>query len=123
MAKDASAVSAAPKTRAPKTNAAASKEKKPRKAAADGEKRSSSPYNLFMKEELPRVKKANPSLNHKDAFKVAAQNVRFYFNFSGPLVRPTPRTLSEDKREALVNGLIILAKQNIFSLNKLKFLY
>ena len=27
-----------------------------------------------MQTELPKVKKANPSLSHKDAFKVAAQN-------------------------------------------------
>lgn len=42
------------------------------------EKRAASPYNLFMKTELPKVKKANPSLNHKEAFKVAAQNVSPY---------------------------------------------
>lgn len=28
-----------------------------------------------MKTELPKVKKSNPSLSHKEAFKVAAQNV------------------------------------------------
>lgn len=39
------------------------------------EKRAPSPYNLFMQTELPKVKKANPSLSHKEAFKVAAQNV------------------------------------------------
>lgn len=39
------------------------------------EKRAASPYNQFMKSELVKVKKSNPSLSHKDAFKVAAQNV------------------------------------------------
>lgn len=38
------------------------------------EKRAASPYNIFIKSEVPKVKKANPSLSHKDAFKVAAQN-------------------------------------------------
>ena len=33
-----------------------------------------SAYNLFMKTEIPKVKKANPKLSHKDAFKRAAAN-------------------------------------------------
>jgi hypothetical protein len=41
----------------------------------DKEKRAASPYNQFMKTELGKVKKSNPNLSHKDAFKVAAQNV------------------------------------------------
>ena len=45
-------------------------------SVAPKEKRAASPYNLFMQTELPKVKKANPSLNHKEAFKAAAQNVR-----------------------------------------------
>ena len=32
------------------------------------------PYNLYMKEELVRIKKADPSLVHKEAFKQAAAN-------------------------------------------------
>ncbi|KAJ3308605.1 Axial regulator YABBY 4 [Blyttiomyces sp. JEL0837] len=36
--------------------------------------RAPSAYNLFMKNELPRVKAANPTMSHKDAFKVAASN-------------------------------------------------
>ena len=43
--------------------------------AAPKEKRAASPYNNFMKTELTKVKKANPSLDHKEAFKVAAGNV------------------------------------------------
>ena len=33
-----------------------------------------SAYNLFMKTEIPKVKKANPKLSHKEAFKRAAAN-------------------------------------------------
>ncbi|CAG8737974.1 22468_t:CDS:2 [Gigaspora margarita] len=32
-----------------------------------------SPYNKFMKTELAKVKAENPTLNHKEAFKQAAQ--------------------------------------------------
>ncbi|KAI7863250.1 uncharacterized protein EV154DRAFT_534834 [Mucor mucedo] len=32
------------------------------------------PYNLFMKTELGRVKETTPGITHKDAFKQAAQN-------------------------------------------------
>ncbi|EKX44664.1 hypothetical protein GUITHDRAFT_163519 [Guillardia theta CCMP2712] len=37
-------------------------------------KKGASPYNMFMKEELARVKKENPDLDHKKAFKMAAEN-------------------------------------------------
>ena len=37
-------------------------------------KRAPSAYNTFMKEEIAKVKKANPSLDHKEAFKKAASN-------------------------------------------------
>ncbi|ORY90453.1 hypothetical protein BCR43DRAFT_528096 [Syncephalastrum racemosum] len=33
-----------------------------------------SPYNKFMKDELKKVKDANPGIAHKEAFKKAAQN-------------------------------------------------
>ena len=36
--------------------------------------RKASPYNKFMKKEIKKVKKANPSMDHKEAFKVAAGN-------------------------------------------------
>ena len=39
--------------------------------------RQPSPYNNFMKKELAKVKKDNPKLDHKEAFKVAANNVIF----------------------------------------------
>ncbi|CAI2166112.1 17731_t:CDS:2 [Funneliformis geosporum] len=32
-----------------------------------------SPYNKFMKTELPKVKADNPNISHREAFKVAAQ--------------------------------------------------
>ncbi|KND04206.1 uncharacterized protein SPPG_01639 [Spizellomyces punctatus DAOM BR117] len=43
----------------------------PKKAAA-GSKRGASPYNLFMKSELAKVKAETPTIGHKEAFKVAA---------------------------------------------------
>lgn len=42
-------------------------EKKPRAPSA---------YNIFMKTEVSKVKAENPKLDHKEAFKVAAANVR-----------------------------------------------
>ena len=35
-----------------------------------------SAYNLFMRTEIPKVKKANPIMNHNDAFKMAAANFK-----------------------------------------------
>ena len=37
-------------------------------------KRALSPFNLFMKSELVKIKQANPSINHMVAFKQAAHN-------------------------------------------------
>ena len=36
--------------------------------------RAPSAYNKFMKDEIAKVKKANPELGHKEAFKIAAAN-------------------------------------------------
>ncbi|CAG8530237.1 6868_t:CDS:2 [Funneliformis caledonium] len=36
-------------------------------------KRKLSPYNAFMKSELPKVKAENPDLEHKAAFKLVAE--------------------------------------------------
>ena len=33
-----------------------------------------SPFNIFMRDELKRIKTANPSINHMIAFKQAAKN-------------------------------------------------
>ena len=35
-----------------------------------------SAYNRFMKTEIPKVKKANPKISHKEAFKKAASNYK-----------------------------------------------
>lgn len=50
---------------------------KPRKTTAtttkqDKQKRAPSVYNLYMKTELARIKKANPTMDHKAAFTAAA---------------------------------------------------
>ncbi|KAI8914829.1 hypothetical protein PhCBS80983_g00779 [Powellomyces hirtus] len=44
------------------------------KKAAGTSKRGASPYNMFMKTELAKVKKEKPDIGHKDAFKLAASN-------------------------------------------------
>ncbi|KAJ3207643.1 hypothetical protein HDU67_007343 [Dinochytrium kinnereticum] len=49
----------------------AEKTAKPKKEKST---REPSAYNLFMKAELPRIKKADANLSHKDAFKLAASN-------------------------------------------------
>ena len=36
--------------------------------------RDPSPYNVFIREEIPRLKAENPAMTHKDAFKAAAKN-------------------------------------------------
>lgn len=36
--------------------------------------RAPSAYNKFMKDEIVKVKKDNPALTHKEAFKIAAAN-------------------------------------------------
>eukprot|EP00341_Mesodinium_pulex_P009485 CAMPEP_0116932232 /NCGR_PEP_ID=MMETSP0467-20121206/28307_1 /TAXON_ID=283647 /ORGANISM="Mesodinium pulex, Strain SPMC105" /LENGTH=68 /DNA_ID=CAMNT_0004612859 /DNA_START=36 /DNA_END=242 /DNA_ORIENTATION=- len=46
----------------------------PAAKAATKTKRAPSAYNQFMKSEIAKVKKANASLDHKEAFKVAAGN-------------------------------------------------
>merc|ERR1711981_402793 len=40
----------------------------------DKVKRAPSAYNLFMKSELAKVKKANPKMDHKEAFTAAAKS-------------------------------------------------
>ena len=44
------------------------------KSTEPKEKRPPSAYNLFMKSELAKVKKAQPTLDHKQAFTAAANN-------------------------------------------------
>ena len=50
-------------------------DKSPKKAAAADKPKKLTPYNAFMKTELAKVKKAQPTLSHKEAFKAAAGNV------------------------------------------------
>ncbi|CAO3586021.1 unnamed protein product [Absidia cylindrospora] len=48
------------------------KDKSPRSPLVSVKKLS--PYNKFMKTELPKVKAAEPTLSHKEAFKKVAAN-------------------------------------------------
>ncbi|KAI3655170.1 hypothetical protein MP638_003353, partial [Amoeboaphelidium occidentale] len=45
-----------------------------KKEKKEGGPKKPSAYNLFMKDELARVKKDHPNLDHKEAFKKAAGN-------------------------------------------------
>ena len=55
--------------------AKAVKADKPAKATGEAKaKRAPSAYNVFMKSEIAKVKKANPTFDHKEAFKTAAGN-------------------------------------------------
>ena len=48
---------------------------RPAKRAKKARKpRDPSPYNVFIREEIPRLKAENPAMTHKDAFKAAAKN-------------------------------------------------
>ncbi len=62
---------ASPAKKAAKPAKAAKAAKSPK---ADKVKREPSAYNLFMRSELAKVKKAQPTLNHKEAFTAAAGN-------------------------------------------------
>ncbi|CAG8543702.1 7216_t:CDS:2 [Ambispora gerdemannii] len=48
------------------------KEKTTKISSKSGATRKPSPYNMYMKSELPKVKADNPGLDHKQAFKMAA---------------------------------------------------
>lgn len=48
--------------------------KKAQKAKKANGAKKPTPYNLFMKKEIQRVKKNDPTLEHKEAFKQAANN-------------------------------------------------
>ncbi|KAJ3162460.1 hypothetical protein HDU86_004942 [Geranomyces michiganensis] len=48
-----------------------------KKTTPGGAKRGASAYNQFMKTELVRVKKSEPELAHKDAFRKAASNWKY----------------------------------------------
>ncbi len=46
--------------------------KKPKKVKSDRPPRPPSVYNLFMKENLPKIKVDNPGIGHKEAFQKVA---------------------------------------------------
>jgi hypothetical protein len=48
--------------------------KKPPTKKPAAKKRAPSAYNLFMKKEIPVLKKENPKLSHKEVFAKAAKN-------------------------------------------------
>eukprot|EP00762_Andalucia_godoyi_P004380 ANDGO_08185.mRNA.1 Protein YABBY 4 len=47
---------------------------KDKPAKEDKPKREPSAYNKFMKDELARLKKDHPEMNHKELFRIAANN-------------------------------------------------
>jgi hypothetical protein len=55
--------------------------------------REPSSYNVFIREEIPRLKERDPSLNHRDAFKAAARNwAHSPLNLRSAAYRPESRT-------------------------------
>ncbi|KZO92748.1 hypothetical protein CALVIDRAFT_567050 [Calocera viscosa TUFC12733] len=54
--------------------AAASKTEKTEKKSVGGAKKKSSPYNVFMKNELAKLKEKHPDMPHKERFKTAASS-------------------------------------------------
>lgn len=48
--------------------------KKPPTKKPAAKKRAPSAYNLFMKKEIPALKKKHPNLPHKEVFAMAAKN-------------------------------------------------
>ena len=80
-----------PKEKKPKKEPKAKKEKKekaPRKLSA---------FNLFMKEEIPRVKRDHPDLSHREAFARAAQNWTKSGNKAAPKAK-RPRKAAAPKK-------------------------
>lgn len=75
-AKRATKKAAAKKAPAKKAPAKKAIAKKPaaKKEKKDKVPRAPSAYNLFMKSELAKIKKANPKMEHKEAFTKAAKN-------------------------------------------------
>ena len=78
-----------------------------------GGKRAPSAFNLFMREELKRVKNLNPNLKHQDAFKTAAHNWKkgpsgqclyaartFRYNKPNRLIRYLPTGRRPDQKPA-----------------------
>ncbi|KAJ3222646.1 hypothetical protein HK099_002051 [Clydaea vesicula] len=51
-----------------------SEKKTPAAKKAGAGTKSKSPYNVFLKTEIPKLKEENASLSHREAFKLAAKN-------------------------------------------------
>ena len=49
-------------------------ERPAKKPKRERKPRDPSPYNVFIREEIPRLKAENPTMTHRDAFKTAARN-------------------------------------------------
>jgi hypothetical protein len=65
-----------PKKKAPakKTESPVEKKQPPEKNTKDKTPRLPSAYNIFMKKELTKLKEQNPQMDHKERFKLAANN-------------------------------------------------
>ncbi|KAI8366078.1 uncharacterized protein BYT42DRAFT_588823 [Radiomyces spectabilis] len=63
-----------------------------------------SPYNKFIKEELPKIKSENPGLSHKEAFKKAAQqwatSPENPKNNEGKKAEEEPKKADDSKKDA-----------------------
>ncbi|KAJ2934332.1 hypothetical protein H1R20_g2762, partial [Candolleomyces eurysporus] len=57
-----------------KTKAAVDKPAKKTKSVGGGGKKKLTAFNLFMKTEMARLKESEPTLSHKDRFKLATSN-------------------------------------------------
>ncbi len=73
-AKPAKKIAKKPAKKAAKPAKKAAKPKKEKKEKKDKKPRAPSKYNIFMKAEIAKVKKANPNFDHKTAFAKAASN-------------------------------------------------
>lgn len=65
-----------PKKKAPakKTESPVEKKQSPEKNTKDKTPRPPSAYNIFMKKELTKLKDKHPQMDHKERFKLAANN-------------------------------------------------
>ena len=56
------------------------RKRKDRKGTAGYEPRELTAYNKFMRDQLASIKEANPSLSHREAFKLASSKVNWRVN-------------------------------------------
>ena len=62
------------KASAKKTDFPGEKKQPPKKDTKDKTPRAPSAYNIFMKKELTKLKEKHPQMDHKERFKLAANN-------------------------------------------------